>query len=62
MFDLVYLFTKSKSALIYLGNAEVYLLPNTFLVIESDIRGAIHIGLGEFYNTYLQDKLYKSYA
>lgn len=62
MFDLVYLFTKSKSTLIYLGNVEVYLPPNTFLVIESDIRGAMHIGLGEFYNAYLQDKLYKSYA
>lgn len=53
MFDPVYLFTKSKSALICLGNVEAYLPPDTFLVIESDIRGAMYIGLGEFYNAYL---------
>lgn len=62
MFDPVHLFTKSKSALICSGNVEAYLPPNTFSVIESDIRGAMHIGLGEFHDAYLQDKLYKSHA
>lgn len=31
-------------------------------IIGSDIRGAIHIGLGEFYDTYLQDELYKTHV
>lgn len=30
-------------------------------IIGSDIRGSLHIGLGKFYDPYLQDELYKTY-
>lgn len=31
-------------------------------IIGSDIRGSLHISLGEFYDPYLQDELYKTYV
>lgn len=30
-------------------------------IIGLDIRGVMYIGLGEFYDTHLQDELYKTY-
>lgn len=31
-------------------------------IIGSDIRGSLYISLGEFYDPYLQDELYKTYV